>query len=268
MMNILAFFAHPDDETMLCGATLALAAAKAKLTVVCATRGEGGEMGDPPLCSRADLGAFRSEELRCAVRELGAQDLIFMDYIDPTISEDNTLHPFTQDEERLAQEICTAVLRLEADVIVSHGSNGEYGHPAHKLCHRAVLRTVEILGSRAPLFYTTVAMFEGHPRPRLANVDDPAHLILDLENFHHRKVAAALCHRTQHALFIRHASQEVGHPVTVPEVVTALESVHRVYPPLLPGESLTDAFASLLRSSGESRENPDWIKNVDDSARD
>ena len=43
-MNILVFFAHPDDETMLCGGTLALLAqAGAKIHFVCATRGEGGE---------------------------------------------------------------------------------------------------------------------------------------------------------------------------------------------------------------------------------
>ncbi len=49
-MNILAFFAHPDDETMLCGGTLALLArAGARVHLLIATRGEGGENGEPPV---------------------------------------------------------------------------------------------------------------------------------------------------------------------------------------------------------------------------
>jgi len=55
-MNALAVFAHPDDETMLCGGTLALLAKEGwKVHYLCATRGEGGEVGDPPVCSIEDL---------------------------------------------------------------------------------------------------------------------------------------------------------------------------------------------------------------------
>lgn len=258
-MNILAYFAHPDDETMLCGATLALAASRADLYILCATRGEGGETGEPPLCSRAELGTLRSEELRCAALELWAKEYSFLEYIDPTIGPGDTLYPFTQDEDRLAGEVAEAVLRTHADVILSHGSSGEYGHPAHTLCHRSVQLALEILGTRAPLFYTPQAIFAEHPLKRLANANDPAHLILDLERFRTQKTAAALCHRTQHALFMRFTSQELGRPVTVPEVITTLESVHRAYPPLSRAEPLQDAFASLLRASGAARENPDWI---------
>ena len=47
-MNVLAFFAHPDDETMLIGGTLAILAQNGvRVHYVCATRGEGGEVGRP-----------------------------------------------------------------------------------------------------------------------------------------------------------------------------------------------------------------------------
>jgi LmbE family N-acetylglucosaminyl deacetylase len=256
-VNILAFFAHPDDETMLCGATLALAARRARLHLLCATRGEGGETGEPPLCPREDLGALRTQELECAARALGAASLEFLPYVDPTVGADNTLYPFTLDEELLAQQVAEAVVRRGAHVLISHGADGEYGHPAHRLCHRASLAAIDLLGAAAPLFYTPLAMYATHPRPRLANKSQPAHLILDLEPLRAEKTAAALCHRTQHALFVRAGSQEAGHPVSVPEIMLLEESVYRVSPPLAPGEQVRDPFAALLRSSGWARENPD-----------
>ena len=257
-MNILAFFAHPDDETMMCGATLAMAAEHADVYLLCATRGEGGENGEPPLCERVELGAFRSAELQCASQALGARELVFLEYVDPTIGPQDTLYPFTENEDHLAQEVVEAIQRVRADVLISHGTNGEYGHPAHKLCHRAALQAIQRLGPQAPLFYTPHAIFPQHPYPRLANQDDPAHLIADLEAFRASKTAAALCHRTQHALFIRRPSQTLGREVTVPEVIQTLESFHRAYPPLAPGQALEDAFASLLRAHGAARENPNW----------
>jgi LmbE family N-acetylglucosaminyl deacetylase len=258
-VNILAFFAHPDDETMLCGATLALAARKANLHILCATRGEGGETGEPPLCSRAELGTLRSAELSCAVQVLGAVSLDYLPYIDPTVGPDNTLYPFTLDEDHLARQVATAITRRGAQVLIGHGADGEYGHPAHMLCHRACLGAIALLGADAPLFYTTQSIFSAHPRERLANKSEPAHLILDLASLRAVKTEAALCHRTQHALFVRAASQEAGRPVTVPETIMTLESIHRVSPPVLPGQPVSDPFVSLLRSSGWARENPDLL---------
>lgn len=258
-MNILAYFAHPDDETMACGATLALAARSANLSILCATRGEGGENGDPPLCTREELGTVRSEELRRAVKALGASELEFLNYVDPTIGPDNTLYPFTKDEELLAQQVADAVRRTQADVLLSHGANGEYGHPAHIMCHRSAVHAIEILGKEAPLFYVVQGGYPDMSQPRFGNHDNPAHLILDLEPYRGAKTSAAMCHRTQHDLFIRHGSLEAGRPVTVPEVIVMIESVHRIHPAAAPQTPISDAFADLLRASGLARENPAWL---------
>ncbi len=60
-MRVLAFFAHPDDETILIGGTLALLARLgAEVHYLIATRGEGGEVGGPPVCERSQLGLVRS----------------------------------------------------------------------------------------------------------------------------------------------------------------------------------------------------------------
>ena len=71
-MNILAFFAHPDDETMLTGGTLALLAKRgANIHYVCATRGEGGEIGEPPVTTIQELGETREKEQ--AIRDWAAR---------------------------------------------------------------------------------------------------------------------------------------------------------------------------------------------------
>lgn len=244
-MNILAFFAHPDDETMLIGGTLAaLAHEGATVHFLCATRGEGGETGEPPLCERPDLGHVRQQELSCAVKALGGTSLTFLDYIDPTVGPNDTLFAFTEDKDALADQVVEAIRQFSIDALITHGSNGEYGHPAHVLAHQAARLAIERLGDNAPLMYTVEPCFEGHPKPRLANDDDPAHLILDISPVLEQKTQAALCHQTQHALFIRVNSQDAGRVMTVPEVITPIESLSRAYPSVT--GAVNDRLADLM----------------------
>jgi N-acetylglucosamine malate deacetylase 2 len=233
-VNILAFFAHPDDETMLAGGTLALLAQQgASVHYLCATRGEGGEAGTPPLCERSQLGQLRTQEMDCAVRQLGGRSLAFLDYQDPLVGDNNELFAYCDNVDLLAEQVREHMDRVSASAILSHGSSGEYGHPAHLITHQAALQAVQSKGSAArnePLFYTVQADFPGHPKPRLANRSDQAHLVLDVSSVIDNKTEAALCHRSQHALFVRRASQEAGRELTVPEVITSLESLHRAWP--------------------------------------
>ena len=79
--TVLAIFAHPDDESLACGGTLArLADAGARVVLFCATRGErGGPTG--PVRDDA-LALVRVQELRCAAAALGISDVILMDHPD------------------------------------------------------------------------------------------------------------------------------------------------------------------------------------------
>jgi len=70
---------------------------------LCATRGEGGESGTPPVCSHAELGTVRSQELACAVEALGGGRLDFLPYIDPLVGEGDTLYAFTDRVEELVE---------------------------------------------------------------------------------------------------------------------------------------------------------------------
>jgi LmbE family N-acetylglucosaminyl deacetylase len=245
-MNVIAFFAHPDDETMLAGGTLALLTqAGANVHCLCATRGEGGEVGEPPLCKPQKLGDVREREMVCAVQKLGARSLTFLGYEDPHIGPDEQLFPYTDDLTTLAGQVASSIRQFKADVVITHGSNGEYGHPAHILTFQAATIAVRSFNENAPLLYTVQATFPEHPKPRLANPDDPAHLVLDITPVLSRKEQAAMCHRTQHALFVRRSSQEAGRPMTVPEVIMKTESLHRVHPSV--DGKLDDPLADLLR---------------------
>jgi LmbE family N-acetylglucosaminyl deacetylase len=84
------------------------------------------------------------------------------------------------------------------------------------------------------------------------NADAPAHLILDVTPMLERKTAAAMCHRTQHALFVRRRSEEAGRKLEVPEVIMAQESVTHVWPPMN-GSAPDDRFSQALLSSGWAR---------------
>lgn len=249
-LDLVAFFAHPDDETMLCGGTLALLASRGvRVHLLIATRGEGGEMGEPPLCEREALGAVREEELRCAANALGAASLTLMDYIDPTVGPDNTLFAFTEDIEALSEKVVRELRRWNAAALLSHGVNGEYGHPAHKVIYQAAKAAVEQMAPDQPLFYTVQGLFPSHPHPWLANSDAPAHMVLDIDAALQEKTRAALCHRTQHALFTRKASEEAARKLTVPEVIQRVESLHRVLPVVNTGK-IHDPLADLLWESG------------------
>ena len=148
-MNILVFVAHPDDETMLAGGTLRLlVASNNQVHLVCATRGEGGENGNPVVCSREMLGAFREKEMECAADALGVYTLTWLDYIDPQPGSANDLYGFVEDLDELSERIIGLIEKYRIDVIITHGSSGEYGHPAHIQCWKASLAAVSMYPSR------------------------------------------------------------------------------------------------------------------------
>lgn len=247
-MNVLAFFAHPDDETMLAGGTLALLfRSGAQVHYLCATRGEGGEVGEPPLCDPTDLGEVREKELVCAVQALGGRSLTFLGYTDPRVGPEEELYAYTDDLTMLAGQVAASIRQFQPEVVITHGSNGEYGHPAHIVTHQAAAIAVLSFGEQAPLLYSVAANFPDHPKPFLANQDDPAHLVLDVTPVLLQKEQAAMCHHTQHALFVRRASEEAGRPLTVPEIIMRLEGLHRHHPPLENGQTVEDPLAQTLQ---------------------
>ncbi len=244
MPSLLCLVAHPDDETVLCGGTLALLAERGvDVHVLCLTRGEGGDVGEPPLAERERLGDVREQEMVCAVGKLGGKSLTFMGYVDPLVEPGDVLNAPPHEPQMLAGQIIASLKQNQAQVLLTHGSNGEYGHPAHKLLHTLSLVAAAALGDAAPIVYSFAAHYPTHPYPRLANADDPADLVVDVSRVLARKVAAALCHATQNALFVRRRSEEAGRPMAVREVMLAEESYRRQWPAEPPA---ADPFAAWL----------------------
>jgi len=80
---LLAVVAHPDDETFGIGGTLAYyASIGMDVHLICATRGEAGEVDPSMMEGFASVGELREHELRCAANELGLRQIYFLNYRD------------------------------------------------------------------------------------------------------------------------------------------------------------------------------------------
>ena len=214
-MRVLAIAAHPDDETAFCGGTLAKHAAEGHdVYIMLSTRGEGGERGEPPLCTAAELAQVREAEARAAAVALGARAVLFLPFIDPLVGPDNTLYPINVTLEEFAEAIIGMLLELRPDLIFTHGSNGEYGHPQHVFTHHAVFAAIEQLrqtgsDSLPQEVWTWGASYPEPEKPRHMNKDDHADLLVDVRPWLAQKVAAYAAHKTQHGLFFRNNPNKI-----------------------------------------------------------
>jgi len=123
--RLMAVLAHPDDESMALGGTLAKYAAEGvQTTVVCATRGDAGRYGAergavPP----DELGRIRTRELNDATRILGVRDVHFLGYRDGQVDR--------ADPDEAVRKIVEHIRRVRPQVVVTFGPDGLYGHPDH-----------------------------------------------------------------------------------------------------------------------------------------
>lgn len=245
LCDVMFIGAHPDDETVMAGGTLALLHQHGVAThVVCVTDGRGGESGGVPGADSPDtLARIREAEVRCAAKSLGTTSLVLLGYEDPVIGPGETLYRFNADDETLARQIADQIRRVGVEVVLTHGSNGEYGHPAHVQVHQAVLRAVRDFVPEV-VVYSIAALVPGI-EDRLWNQDDPAHLALDITPWFEAKHDAIQCHRTQHELFKRRR----GLP-SVREAIRTVESFHRHWPAVQEGAAPNDSFSALLLKMG------------------
>ncbi|MCC7106934.1 MAG: PIG-L family deacetylase [Chloroflexi bacterium] len=220
-MRVLSVSAHPDDDTLFAGGMLAkLAGEGHEVYSLLTTRGEGGEVGEPPVGPKEQLGQLRELEARAAARELGERDIFFLDFVDPHMEIDGIALPIDATLEEFSRAVSAHLERLRPEVVLTHGQDGEYGHPQHKFTHQAVRAAIRSLAPWRPAqFVTWVARTEQNAGERLTNDSDPADKIFDTGQWWERKVAAAMAHRSQHAMFLRNSKQP-----SVPDMVRKVES--------------------------------------------
>jgi N-acetyl-1-D-myo-inositol-2-amino-2-deoxy-alpha-D-glucopyranoside deacetylase len=210
--RVLAVFAHPDDESIACGATLARCAdAGARVSLLCVTRGEAGQRVPGSGAEDVALGVVRRGELQQAAGRLGIDDVIVLDHPDGSLTG--------VDPALFRHEIVLTIRHLQPDVVITFGPDGLYWHPDHIFVHERVTEAVQSFGAAGPaLFYvvlpnglmktvldTAIANPGAPPDLSLWTIDpdafgayapDPT-LVIEVRSHVDRKLAALRCHRTQ-----------------------------------------------------------------------
>lgn len=146
---LLSVLAHPDDETFGMGGTLSLYARRGvDVQLVCATRGEVGDI-DPEYKEKIKSAAcLRTQELRCAADLLGIGQIHFLNYRDSGMpgSEANG-HPkalAAQPIEQVAGEVAHLIRKIKPEVVVTFDPIGGYRHPDHIAMHKATVLAVAL----------------------------------------------------------------------------------------------------------------------------
>jgi N-acetyl-1-D-myo-inositol-2-amino-2-deoxy-alpha-D-glucopyranoside deacetylase len=162
--RLLLVHAHPDDETINNGATMAKYVAEgAHVTLVTCTRGEEGEVLVPELSHYAasetdQLGQHRETELADAMSALGVTDFRFLGA--PTkkwrdsgmmgTEPNNRSDVFWRAElDEAAEYLVKIILEIKPQVLVTYDEFGGYGHPDHIQAHRVAMRAAELAADPA-----------------------------------------------------------------------------------------------------------------------
>jgi N-acetyl-1-D-myo-inositol-2-amino-2-deoxy-alpha-D-glucopyranoside deacetylase len=199
--RLLLMHAHPDDESIGTGATMARYAAEgARVTLVTCTLGELGEVIPPSLAHLAAdaedrLGEYRIGELDAACAELGVTDHRFLggpgrwrdSGMMGTDANDDPRCFWRADVDEAARALLAVIRDVRPQVLVTYDANGFYGHPDHIQAHRVACRA---FGQAADLglakFYATAA---ADSAAVTTEIDGAAYL--------DRKLAAMRAHATQ-----------------------------------------------------------------------
>lgn len=156
---MLLVHAHPDDETINNGATMAMYSAMgAEITLVTCTRGEEGEVLVPGLSHLASgetdsLGEHRVSELAAAMKELGIRDYRFLGAPSRKFRDsgmmgtppNNRPDVFWQtDVDEAAKLLVDIIHEIRPQVLATYDEIGGYGHPDHIQAHRVAMRAAEL----------------------------------------------------------------------------------------------------------------------------
>ncbi len=232
--KILLCLAHPDDEILGPGGTIAQYAEDgAYIELVCATRGEAGEIADPALANPETLPQVRERELLCAAETLGIRKVTFLGYRDSGMAgTPQNEHPnafINADADEVVAQLVATMRRVRPQVVITFEPFGGYGHPDHIVIHHHTHAAFEKAGDegyrldlgrpyqpqrlfypivRTAFFYEMKAKMEqyGLDTSFFADLevdsrerwpDDKYNVVVNISDTIRRKMTAFACHRTQ-----------------------------------------------------------------------
>jgi LmbE family N-acetylglucosaminyl deacetylase len=278
--TMLAVLAHPDDETFGMGGTLALYAKHGvDVHLVCATRGEVGEVAPHFLEGFQSIGELREHELRCAAGNLGLAGVHFLDYRDSGMpgSPDNH-HPralVAAPLDEVVAKVTGYIRQLRPQVVLTFDPIGGYRHPDHIAIHQATVKAFYAAGDPqqypaqgAPyqpekLYYHTfprgwlswmvrlMPLFGKDPRHfgqngdidllELTGESFPVHARINYKEVARQKEAATACHASQGGM----GSSNNLFVRLAFRVAAGQDSYIRAYPEPDGGPKETDLFAGV-----------------------
>jgi LmbE family N-acetylglucosaminyl deacetylase len=275
--TLLAIFAHPDDEAFGTGGSLArYAASGAQVALICATRGEVGEISDPSFATPETLGEVRESELRCAAETMGVRELLFLDYRDSGMAgtpENQDPRAFINaPADVVVRSLVRAMRRIRPDVVVTFEPNGGYGHPDHIAIHKHTVSAFHLAADPAyrsgdspdrpwqasRLFYTAIPRsFFLEMRDQLAAAgedveqfasfeergwpDEQVTVTLDVSATVNDKWQALSCHRTQFGP--KNLFRRLPEPIV--KQMMSTEHFALAWPTSPPGFKMADLFEGL-----------------------
>ncbi len=151
MATLVSFHAHPDDESIATGGSMAKAAdAGHRVVLVVATRGEQGEPQEGVLDDGEPLWERRVVETHRSAQILGAERVEFLGYEDSGMmgepTNDNPNCFWQADVVEAAEKLAAILREVDADVITIYDDHGGYGHPDHIQVHRVGRHAAELAG--------------------------------------------------------------------------------------------------------------------------
>jgi LmbE family N-acetylglucosaminyl deacetylase len=275
---LLAVLAHPDDETFGTGGTLAHYAHQGvEVHLVCATRGEVGEVEERYLENFSSIAELRINELRCAAAKLGLKGVHFLGYRDSGMpgSPDN-LNPLAlaaQPVDKVAAEVAHYFRLLKPQVVITFDPIGGYRHPDHIAIHKATVRAFEA-GKELPqsddlspyqpqkLYFQTISramlragvllirLLRQDPRrfgknhdidlQAIAEVSFPIHAVVDYRDVAKIRDEASECHASQ-------GGQQMsrGPMGWLRRIFSSKEGYMRAYPAPVAGVKEKDLFEGI-----------------------
>ncbi len=276
--RLLSVLAHPDDESFGMGGTLALYAEQGvAVHLVCATRGEAGEVGPEYLQEHKSIAELREAELRCAAAHLGLASVHILGYRDSGMpgSPDNE-HPQALIQaplEEVAAKVVRYIREIRPQVVLTFDPIGGYHHPDHIAIHKATVKAFHWAGDPdfddglpphqpQKLYYHTIPkrfirlavrlirLFGKDPSRwgenedidlvSLAAEDLPVNAVIDYRQVRDRKEAASLCHASQGGVGLTK-----GPLHWLARLVRGQDQFVRAFPPPKDGEKENDLFAGI-----------------------